>query len=147
MIAVLAIPNPKQLESSTKSFGKRVQSLNSIASLVSEDEISIGKPPFIPSRKSSLGEEEDWTIQTPSSVTGQQNALTLDKKASQFAATNSEVFHQSSLSIDSSQPQSPARTIYLYNKPHHQTRKHRRSVVVHSDTVRKKPTLWCSFHR
>merc|ERR1719343_1194157 len=72
MIACLAIPYPKQIDSSTKSFGRqRVQSSNSIASLVtttSEDEGSIGKPPFIPSRKSSLGEDEEWTVQTPSSL-------------------------------------------------------------------------------
>lgn len=139
MIAVLAIPNPKQLESSTKNLGRqRVQSMNSIASLVtahSEDEFSIGKPPFIPSRKSSLGEEEGWTIQTPSSVTAQQTALIFDKKVSQFGPTNPESFHQSNPSIDSSQPPSPARTIYLYDKPQHQTRKQKRAVVVHSDAV------------
>ena len=134
MIAVLAIPNPKQIDSGTKTLARqRVQSLNSIASLVtatSENEFSIEKPPFIPSRKSSLGEEEEWTIQTPSSITGQQAAQILDKKSA-----HSETFHQSSMSIDSSQPASPARTIYLYNKPHHQTRKQKRAVVVHSDAV------------
>jgi len=132
MIAVLAVPNPKQPESSTKNLGRqRVQSLNSIASLItstSEDESSIGKPPFIPSRKSSLGEEEEWTIQTPSSLTGQQIAI------SQSGQTNPEIFHQSNLSIDSLQPPSPARTIYLYNKPEHRTRKQKRAVVVHSNS-------------
>ena len=128
MIAVLAIPNPKQPES--KSLGRqRVQSMNSISSLVtatSDDEFAIGKPPFIPSRKSSLGEEEEWHIQTPSGMTMQQAT---------HGMTNPEMLQQSSHSIDSSQPQSPARIQYLYNKPHNHTRKQRRAVVVHSDAV------------
>lgn len=139
MIAVLAIPNPKQPDSATKNLGRqRVQSTNSITSLVTaatEDEFSIGKPPFIPSRKSSLAEEEEWTIQTPSSMAGQQTALMLDKKTSNLGPLNLELLHQSNHGTDSSQPPSPARTIYLYNKPHHQTRKQRRAVVVHSDAV------------
>ncbi len=128
MIAVLAIPNPKQPEN--KSLGRqRVQSLNSISSLVtatSEDEFAIGKPPFIPSRKSSLGEEEDWNIQTPSSMTMQQGTQGM---------TIPEIFQQSSHNIDSSQPQSPARIQYLYSKTHNHARKQRRAVVVHSDAV------------
>lgn len=94
--------------------------MNSISSLVtatSEDEFVVGKPPFIPSRKSSLGEEEEWNIQTPSSMTVQQP----------------EMFQQSNNSIDLSQPQSPARTILLYSKPNNHTRKQRRAVVVHSE--------------
>lgn len=128
MIAVLAIPNPKQTEGSSKSLARqRVQSMNSIVSLVtatSDEEFGISKPPFIPSsRKSSLGEEEDWTIQTPSSMVVQNNTTLLDKKM------------ESNHSVDSSQPPSPARMIYLYNKPHHQTRKQKRAVIVHSDAV------------
>ena len=138
MIAVLAIPNPKQVENSTKSLEtQRNQSLNSITSLVTpafEDEGSTGKHPFIPSRKSSLGEEEDWTVQTLSSLPGDQQQ-NLEKSASHAGPTNTEMFHQSSMSIDSQQPPSPARTIYLYNKPQHQTRKLRRAVVVHSNAV------------
>ena len=128
MIAVLAIPNPKQPESTNKSLARqRVQSMNSISSLVtatSEDEFVIGKPPFIPSRKSSLEEEEEWNIQTPSSMTVQQTTPGM---------TNPETIHQSNNSIDTSQPQSPARTILLYSKPNNHARKQRRAVVVHSE--------------
>mmetsp|Transcript_25324 Transcript_25324/g.59275 ORF Transcript_25324/g.59275 Transcript_25324/m.59275 type:complete len:879 (-) Transcript_25324:2979-5615(-) len=139
MIAVLAIPNPKQMEHSTKSLERqRVRSLNSIATLAtatSEDEGSTGKHPLISSRKSSLGEEEDWTVQTPSSFPGnqQQNITNLDKNASLVGSTNLEMFHHSNISFDSTQPPNPTRTIYLYNKPQHQTRRLRRAVVVHSN--------------
>ena len=148
MIAVLAVPNPKQLESSTKNLGRqRVQSLNSITSLAtgpSEDEFSLGKPPFTPSRKSSLGEEEEWTIHTPSTLTGHQTTPVLDKKASQSGPINPD----SNPSIDDySQPPSPARTIYLYNKPQYQTRKQKRAVVLHSDAVGRLFVGSCSVYR
>ena len=128
MIAVLAIPNPKQTESSSKNFARqRVQSMNSIVSMVtatSEDEFGGAKPPFIPSsRKSSLGEEEEWTIHTPSSMVVQNTVTKPDKKI------------ESNQSVDPSQPPSPARMIYLYNKPHQQTRKQKRAVIVHSEAV------------
>ena len=140
MIAVLAIPNPKQTESSSKNFARqRVQSMNSIVSMVtatSEDELGIAKPPFIPSRKSSLGEEEDWTIHTPSSMVVQNPVPIIDKKI------------ESNHNVDSSQPPSPARMIYLYNKPHQQTRKQKRAVIVHSDAVGRalvKLHIWISY--
>ena len=140
MIACLAIPYPKQIDSSTKSFGRqRVQSSNSIASLVtttSEDEGSIGKPPFIPSRKSSLGEEEEWTVQTPSSLPShqqQKNMTNLDKKGLHVGPANPEMLHYCNTSIDSTP--SPARTIYLYNKPQRLSRKSRRAIVVSSNAV------------
>lgn len=138
MIAVLAIPNPKRVESAAKGLGRqRVQSLNSIASLVtsaSDDEYSTGKPPFVLSRKSSLGEDEEWTIQTPSSLGWGQQQIeqTLEKKRPHPEPKNLEMLHQSNPTMDSAQPPSPARMIYLYNKPQHQSRKSRRAVVVHS---------------
>uniref|UniRef100_A0A7S4AQE9 Uncharacterized protein n=1 Tax=Pseudo-nitzschia australis TaxID=44445 RepID=A0A7S4AQE9_9STRA len=123
MIAVLAVPNPKQPQSLTGTGGiPRPQSTNSMSSLMTatiEDESSHGRPSFIPSRKSSLGGEEDWIVQDHSVFTGQH------------ITPNSDHFQPNS-TIDSSQSSTPARRIYLYNKPQNQTRKQKRSVVVHS---------------
>ena len=139
VIAVLAVPNPKQPQIVTSSCGiPRPQSTNSIASLATatlEDESSHGKPPFIPSRKSSFGEEEEWIVQDHTGFAGQQTAPILDKNIAPFGPTTLENL-QSNLTVDSSQPSTPVRRIYLYNKPQHQTRKYRRAVVVHSDAVR-----------
>jgi len=139
MIAVLAIPNPRQTENSTKNIAqRRVHSTNSLTSMVtstSEEEFSIGKPPYIPSRKSSLGEEEEWAVGTRCSVTGQQSPFVHDKKPSQSGSVNLGMFPQSNPSIESSEPPSPARTVYLYNKLQNQSRKQRRAVVIHSDAV------------
>ena len=142
VIAVLAVPNPKQPQSLTSCGGiPRPQSTNSIGSLATatlEDESSHGKPPFVPlisSRKSSLGEEEEWIVQDDTSFVGQQTTPILDKKIAPFGKKNPENL-ESNLTIDSSQPSTPVRRVYLYNKPQHQTRRQRRAVVVHSEEVR-----------
>jgi hypothetical protein len=129
VIAVLAVPNPKQPQNvtSTGSGGiPRPQSTASIGSMVSatlEDESSHGK--FVSSRKSSFGGEDEWIVQDHIGSNAKQTVPILDNL---------------NLPLDpsaESQSSTPVRRIYLYNKPQHQTRKQRRTVVVHSDAVRR----------
>jgi hypothetical protein len=129
VIAVLAVPNPKQLPNltGTGSGGiPRTQSTASIGSMVSatlEDESSHGK--FVSSRKSSFGGEDEWIVQDHFGRNAKQTVPVLDPL---------------NLPLDSSaesQSLTPVRRIYLYNKPQHQTKKQRRTVVVHSDAVRR----------
>lgn len=144
MVAVLAVPNPDQpqtLPGSIQSGIPQSQSTNSMASLVTatiEDESSLGKPPYMPSRKSSLGEEEEWIVQDQSTSAVHQSLTVspiLDKKVYPFGQANID-HPQSSSTVDSSHPSTPVRRIYLYNKPVNQARKQKRAVVVHSDAVR-----------
>ena len=137
VIAVLAVPNYKQSQSLPGSGGiPQPQSMNSIASLATatlEDESS-GKSPFIQSRKSSIGEEDDWIFQDHA----QQMIPILDKIPG--IVPNYSENLPLNLPLDSSltsHPLTPARRIPLYNKPHHKTRKQKRTVVVHSDAVRR----------
>ena len=132
VIAVLAVPNSRQpLSAPTNSGIPRPQSMNSIASQASvtiEDESS-GKSPFIQSRKSSIGEEDEWIFQDHA-----QHMIPILDKTPPF-----EPNIPLNLALDSSSashPLAPARRISLYNKPQHKTRKQKRTVVVHSEAVR-----------
>ena len=145
MVAVLAVPNPKQLQASTSVGGlPRSQSLNSVASLVTatvEDESSLGRP----SRKSSLGGEDEWIVQDHSIFAGQDNApVFVDKKTLSSGQSDPEDVQPNATLDSSSQSSTPVRRIFLYNKPQKQTRKQRRAVVVHSGHVsRNKVGPWC----
>jgi len=130
VIAVLAVPNPKQPQSLFNNGMPRPQSTNSIASQETtlEDESSHSKPPFVSSRKSSLGEETEWIVQ--------DHAENIAKQTT-FEPTNTSTENLLlDLTLDSSpafQSSTPVRRINLYNKPHHQTRKIKRTVVVQSN--------------
>jgi len=135
VIAVLAVPNPKQPQSLVNNGMPRPQSTNSIASqgTTLEDESSHSKPPFVSSRKSSLGEETEWIVQDQMENIAKQ---TIDKISSFEPTDTSTENLLLDLTLDSSpafQSSTPVRRINLYNKPHHQTRKIKRTVVVQSN--------------
>eukprot|EP00536_Pseudo-nitzschia_multiseries_P009919 jgi/Psemu1/325849/estExt_fgenesh1_pg.C_2890012 len=110
MIAVLAVPNPKQS-----------RSINSIPS----------------SRKSSIGQEDDWVIQDHhSSLAGAPVAPLLEQHKTLLSSKSyPDLLLQSSLeaTYSSDSPPGLARKTYLYNTPPSPSRRHsKRVVVVHS---------------
>mmetsp|Transcript_14252 Transcript_14252/g.33116 ORF Transcript_14252/g.33116 Transcript_14252/m.33116 type:complete len:824 (-) Transcript_14252:1509-3980(-) len=101
MIAVLAVPNPKKPRNS-----------NSIPN----------------SRKSSIGQEDDWVIQDHSYFLPTAPLLE-EQKTLSSSKSYPNLFLESSQHIESP---SPARKTYLYNTPSSPSRRHKRAVVVHS---------------
>ncbi|KAL3915591.1 MAG: hypothetical protein SGILL_005577 [Bacillariaceae sp.] len=126
LIAVLAVPVPKQSsdgirESVASTQLPRPQSTNSLASVQFEEELSRAvKPPLIPSRKSSLGEEDDWVVQDPAIKNLPPGTLHVPPEMPQVPSQSP------------SSSSTPVRRIPLY-KSQQQSRTQKRTVVVHCD--------------
>lgn len=118
MIAVLAVPHPKELKPSTGiSRLHRTLSMSSIRTVAStlDDEYANGRLSLMPSRNSSIGEEEERF---------HPNTFVRDE-----IQTDTDVLQSEEKTADSPRT---ARTIYLYDKQHLKPRKQKRAVVVHS---------------
>jgi hypothetical protein len=128
LIAVLSVPVPKQENSSAASVAiERPQSTNSLTSLyLDEDFTQSGR---IPSRKSSLGEEEDWVFQDPSATHSMNKSPTIGPMSHGALNVLSGLSQEPSNSPSSL---APARIISLY-KSQQQHRRQKRTVVVNSD--------------
>jgi cytidine deaminase len=137
LIAVLAVPVPKSTSSGGRIVANasfvRPHSSNSLGSIQQMDENSShsGKPPLIPSRKSSIGEEEDWIFQDSSAAAMNKSpALNPIPSATLHVPPDLSQAGDHSPSASST----PIRRISLY-KSQQQTRAHKRTVLVHhSDT-------------
>lgn len=139
LIAVLAVPVPKSGipcgRSTTNTSFVRLHSTNSLCSMQMDEGSSTGgKPPLIPSsRKSSIGEEEDWIFQDPSS------APNIANKTPPLGPMQSATLHvPPDLAFDDvdhspSASSTPVRRIPLY-KSQQQTRTQKRTILVHSDS-------------
>jgi cytidine deaminase len=134
LIAVLAVPVPKRNSSAINivtGWLPRLHSAHSMSSLqYEEDGSQSSKPPMNPSRKSSLGEEEDWINQDHS-------GMSVMHKNFSFGGVPSGTLHvPAGMSQQPPNPPSeastPVRRIPLY-KSQQQSITQKRTVVVHSD--------------
>ncbi|KAG7367130.1 CDD/CDA-like deaminase [Nitzschia inconspicua] len=136
LIAVLAVPVSKSSTTGGKNTANasfaRPHSTNSLGSVQMDESSSYsgGKPPLNPSRKSSIGEEEDWIFQDPTSA-GVSN------KTSTIGEVQSAILHvpldiPRDVENSPSASATPLRRISLYKSQQH-TRTHKRTVLVHSD--------------
>jgi hypothetical protein len=144
LIAVLAVPLPDQVVSGSNSNTDlhRVASTNSLATGYSLDDSIHNRPPLNPSsRKSSVGDEEDWVLQDTATTFGGGGGGPITLKTPPIGPlplppTGGVLTLPPELSLEASASgtSTPVRRISLY-KSQQQPRKQKRTVVINSDTV------------